>query len=440
MGEMSRILLAGTALLLGSEVQHGHAFQAGSPSGEFSTGRVIEHVPAADGSSGTFALYVPTSYSSARRWPLVLILDPRGRGATALRPLVPAAERLGYVLASSDETASDVDGDPNTPAVNAILATLQPRLSIDDRRFYLFGMSGTARAAWALGYAARPHVAGVAGFGAGPPPDMDLESAHEQYGAPFVFYGGAGEADFNHAELVLLEGRLRRLGFRFTTAFYPGPHGWPRAEEEFDAALAWMHWMSMRVGLVDADSVWLEAEYARRLASAARLETVGEIGAAWRAYDQLAADADGVLPRGAAAERAAALRDDGRVATWRARRLELARSHVAYEERMAAWLRDTQTGQLPELPAALTRLRVDSLRALAADNARADQAEAADRALADLFSLTSFYYPRYYAARKQWERARLMLEIAEVVRPGTPAVRRQLDRVSAELGRGPQVP
>lgn len=107
---------------------------------------------------------------------------------------------------------------------------------------------------------------------------------------------------------------------------------------------------------------------------------------------------------------------------------------------MAAWLRDTQTGQLPELPAALTRLRVDSLRALAADNARADQAEAADRALADLFSLTSFYYPRYYAARKQWERARFMLEIAEVVRPGTPAVRRQLDRVSAELGRGPQVP
>jgi len=433
MGKMSRFLLAGAALLLGSEVQRAYACQAGSPSGEFPAGRVIEHVPAADGSSGSFALYVPTEYSSARRWPLVLILDPRGRGATALRPLVPSAEQLGYVLASSDETASDVGGDPNTPAVNAMLATLQPRLSIDDRRLYLFGMSGTARAAWALGYAARPHVAGVAGFGAGPPPDMDLESAHEQYGAPFVFYGGAGEADFNHAELVLLEGRLRRLGFRFATAFYPGPHGWPRAAEEFDAALAWMHWMAMRTGLRDADSTWLQAEYARRLSAAARLEAAGAPGAAWRAYAQLAADAHGLLPRGAAADRAAALADDSRVVAWRTRRLELARSHVAYKERMAAWLRDTQAGSLPGLKRSLSELQVDSLRALAADATRADQAAAAGRALADLFSLTSFYYPRHYTARRQWNRARLMLEIAEAVRPGTPAVRRQLDRVSAEL-------
>jgi len=98
------------------------AVQVETGAGGFPTGRVIGNVAARD-ASRSFALYIPSDYSPGRRWPLVLILDPRGRGEAALRPLVASAERLGYVLASSDNTASDVEGDPNTPAVNAVLAT-----------------------------------------------------------------------------------------------------------------------------------------------------------------------------------------------------------------------------------------------------------------------------------------------------------------------------
>jgi len=408
------------------------AVQVETGAAGFPTGRVIDNVAAHD-TSRSFALYIPTDYSPGRRWPLVLILDPRGRGEAALRPFVESAERLGYVLASSDNTASDVEGDPNTPAVNAMLATLQPQLSLDDRRFYLFGMSGTARAAWALGYAAIPHIAGVAGFGAGPPPDMDLEAAHARYGAPFVFYGGAGETDYNHSELVLLEEQLRRLGFHYHTATYPGPHGWPRDDSQFDDALSWMHWMAMREGLLVPDSAWLAAEYARRLDAAEKLEAAGEPGPAWRAYSSLASDAEHLIQRGAAADRAADLGDDPAVIAWRSRRLEFARAHVAYKERVAAWLQRTQVGRVPDLEAALAALRVDSLRALAADPGAVEQAAAAERAQADVFSLTSFYYPRFYIARGEWRRARLVLEIAAAIRPGSPTVRRQLDRVSREL-------
>ncbi|MFW6083862.1 MAG: hypothetical protein ACODAA_01470 [Gemmatimonadota bacterium] len=403
------------------------------------TGRIVENVRATSDSSRSFALYVPTSYTPDREWPLVMIMDPRGRGVPPLRKLVPAAERLGYVVASSSNTASDVGGDPNTPAVNAMLATLQPRLSLDDRRFYLFGMSGTARIAWSLAYAGIPHFAGVAGFGAGIPPDMDLGEAVEDHGAPFAFYGGAGDRDYNYGELVVLGNRLDRLGFDHTTVTYGGRHGWPPDEAEFEAALSWLHMAAMRQGRLEPDTGWLNAEYESRLAAARELEDDGRHGPAWRAYASLAADVNGLLERTEAGERAVALADDPEVSRWRARRLELARAHLEYEDRATAWLRATADAGdgLPGLDEAIEALAVDSLQALAdgADDAEPDDPSAAAwRALSSLFSMTSFYFPRFAIDARDWDRARLMLWIANSIVPGAPPVCRQYERVARELG------
>jgi len=403
----------------------------------FATGRVIEDVAAPDDPSQTFSLYLPSTYSTDREWPIVFLMDPRGRSLLPLRKLLPAAERLGYILASSNNTASDVDYDANTPAINAMIATLQPRLSLDLQRFYLFGMSGTARVSWALAYDAKPHVAGVAGFGAGLPPDFNLESIQGQYGAPFVFYGGAGNHDFNHAELVLLEHRLRRLGFRYTASYYPGRHGWPQEESEFEAALSWMHLMAMKRGLVDVDTAWVTAAYQSRLAEARRLEEEGALAPAWRAYAELGADFSGLVGTVEATDRAAALADESEVSAWRARRLDLARAHMAYKGTTAAWLRDAQTGT-PDLETGLEALAIDSLKAAAEDTADHQGAAAATRALADLFSLTSFYYARYHMDREDWGRARLTLEISNAIFPGTRRVCALLDQVYVALGRAGQ--
>lgn len=407
--------------------------QAAAQDAPFVSGQIIEDIPSDRDSSQTFTLYLPTAYSSEESWPIVVLMDPRGNSAYPLRKLLPAAEELGYILASSDNTASDVDGDPNTPAVNAVLGTLMPLLSIDDRRIYLFGMSGTARIAWALAYAAIPHIAGVAGFGAGPPPDMDLEAAQSQYGAPFVFYGGAGDQDFNHAELVLLEGRLRRLGFRYRTAYYAGRHGWPTSDSQFTEALSWLHLMAMRRELIPIDEVWAGREYEFRLAEARRTEDAGEIRSAWQEYAALSADFGGLLDASKSTDRARALSAKGEVKEWRSRRLELARAHMSYNAAAGAWLRSAQTSD-PDLDSALRALSLDSLKAAADDVADPDGASAARRALADLYSLTSFYFARYHLDRQDWTRARLVLEVSNEIFPGTQRVCGQLARVAAELG------
>ncbi len=399
----------------------------------FATGRVIEDIAAPGDPSQTFSLYLPSAYSPAREWPIVFLMDPRGRSLFPLRKLQPTAERLGYILASSNNTASDVDYDANTPAINAMIAALQPRLSLDLRRFYLFGMSGTARVSWALAYDAIPHVAGIAGFGAGLPPDFNLESVQGQYGAPFVFYGGAGDHDFNHAELVLLEHRLRRLGFRYTASYYPGRHGWPQQDAEYEAALSWMHLMAMKRGLLEVNMAWVNATYATRLSEARRLEDEGALAHAWSEFADLGADFSGLLDATEASDRAAALAKESEVSAWRARRLDLARAHMAHKRMTTVWLRDSQTGT-PDLETALEALAIDSLRATAGDSADIDGAAAATRALADLFSLTSFYYTRYHMDRDDWARARLTLEISNAIFPGTRRVCGQLEQVYAELG------
>lgn len=402
----------------------------------FPAGRIVEGVVSDRDSSQTFSLYVPTSYAPDRSWPIVVLMDPRGNSLHPLRKLVPAAEDLGYIVASSNNTASDVDGDPNTPAVNAILGSLMPLLSIDDRRIYLFGMSGTARIAWALGYAAIPHIAGVAGFGAGPPPDMDLEAAQSQYGAPFVFYGGAGDQDFNHAELVLLEGRLRRLGFRYTTSFYTDRHGWPTADSEFEAALSWLHLMAMKRQLIPVDADWVAREYEFRLAEARGFDEATALPMAWRSFSALGADFGGLVNTDVASDRARALSATAEVKEWRSRRLALARAHLAYNSAAGAWLRSAQTSD-PDLDTALRALAVDSLKMAADDTTDPEGAAAAIRALTDLYSLTSFYFTRYHMAQEDWVRARLVLEVANEILPGTQRVCRQLELVSEELGERP---
>lgn len=440
---MRRYCLASVLMVFGASAGESArllAVQQEGRSAALVVGRVVEDVRAPDDPSQSFSMYLPSSYSPDRDWPLVLVMDPRGRSVPTLRKLMPAAERLGYVVASSNNTASDVGGDPNTPAVNAMLGTLQPRLSLDDRRFYLFGMSGTARIAWALAYAGILHFAGIAGFGGGIPPDMDLEAAVEEHGAPFAFYGGAGERDYNYGELVLLDDRLSRLGFQHSLAHYPGRHGWPSDEADFEAALSWLHMTAMRQGRLEPDSAWLNAEYESRLDVARELEREGRAGPAWRSYASLADEVEHLLDRSEAADRAAALANQPQVVQWRTRRLNLARAHLEYEDRATEWLRATSGAgdDLPDLDEALDELAVDSLQKLAdeADDAADpdDPSAAAWRALSSLFSMTSFYFPRFAVDARDWRRARLMLQIANAIVRGAPHVCRQYDRVARELG------
>src|SRR6266481_1324926 len=258
-------------------------------------GRLEERVRSTTDTSQTFALYLPPGYTTERQWPVLFVLDPRGRALLGLKRFQEGAARLGWVVLSSYNTLSDGPSEPNVAAVNAMLAWAQAHPSLDPTRLYLAGFSGTARAALGFAVALRGHVAGViAGGGAlgftlgGPETAFARDST-------FAYFGSAGTRDFNYEEVLALAERFRTTQVPFRFIPFEGPHSWPPAEVCGDA-LDWLELRAMLGGLRMMDSGCVRA----RLCAVARGGRCGRQGRGAAAQPR----ADQVRGRGAPPRRA----------------------------------------------------------------------------------------------------------------------------------------
>src|SRR6185295_8231282 len=128
-------------------------------------GAVVETLAAATDPTQTYALYLPSAYDATSPAPVLYVLDPRGRALLALERFREASEATGVILASSYRSRSDEPTDPNLPALRAMWADTHARLRIDDRRVYVGGFSGTARAACLMADLAPGTIAGVIAAG-----------------------------------------------------------------------------------------------------------------------------------------------------------------------------------------------------------------------------------------------------------------------------------
>ncbi len=90
-------------------------------------------------------------FAGARKWPVLILFDPRSRGKLAAELFRGAADEFGWILASSNNTMSDGPGEPNARAINAMIPDVMKRLPIDEKRIYAGGFSGGAVLAWTVG-------------------------------------------------------------------------------------------------------------------------------------------------------------------------------------------------------------------------------------------------------------------------------------------------
>src|SRR5678815_5301907 len=80
------------------------ALLGASPIEQPQPGKLVEHVTCPADPSQTFSLYLPSAYETTRRWPLLLVFDPGGRGARAAEVFRDAAERYGWIVAASENS------------------------------------------------------------------------------------------------------------------------------------------------------------------------------------------------------------------------------------------------------------------------------------------------------------------------------------------------
>ncbi|HEX5134225.1 MAG TPA: hypothetical protein VFW81_02435 [Thermoanaerobaculia bacterium] len=378
----------------------------------FPTGEIVPRVVCEADPEQTYALYLPTSYTATRTWPLLYLYDPRKRGALAAERFREAAERYGWILASSNNTMSDGPMAPNVAAINAMWADASRRFPVDPRRVYAAGFSGGARTACLLAQRMDGRIAGViacgGGFADGSPPEK---------GMPFAVFGTVGNVDFNYGEMRRLDRTLAKLGAKHRLAVFDGPHSWCPAPVCAEG-VEWMELTAIKSGARPKDSVLVERLLRERLERAAALERAGRAVDAFLRYAEAVEDFAGLTDTKSA--------DAARM---RLEELPAVRKELADEERREEkearsferlWSDlKAALGSDPPAPlkAIVNQVQVGRLRRDAGPGRPEPDRLSAARVLEQLYVQTAFYLPRDFASKHDFLRAELSTRIAEELKP-----------------------
>lgn len=388
----------------------------------FPRGEIVPSVATLNDPAQTYALYLPSTYAPARKWPVIFAFDPVARGELPVRLLRDAAERFGYVVLGSNNSRNG-PVRPQVEAFQAMWNDAAARFSLDPRRAYATGFSGGARNATLVADLCKC-IAGVIAVGAGL-----SDNLQPRKDLPFALYAIAGEEDFNFAELVRLRDKLESLGVEQELRVVPGPHRWAPAEE-MTAAVAWMELHAMRTGRRAPDPAFIAQEWQLALDRARAAEQKGDLYSALLAFRAAAHSFKGLREIALAEQRTAALEESAAVRS--ARKQE--QQDLDWQERLTGRVQylvqavmqpsENSPAQLLELRSELSTLRPN----------RKESSVVHKRAAAHVTAL--IYESAEQAARKpDLKLAVELFDICSELVPKSPGPHYQLARLHARAGK-----
>jgi len=222
-------------------------------------GQVIDAVVAAADSAQSYALYLPSAYSTDRTWPILIGFHPGARGRAIVEAYRDAAERYGFIVAASNNSRNG-PWEVSARAASAMFVDIGQRFAADVNRIYLTGHSGGSRVALEIALANK-QFAGVIASSAGYP------DARPRASVRFPIFGTAGTEDFNYIEMRMLD---RALKTPHRVVIFPGGHVLPPPDVA-GQALEWLELQAMAANLRPRDDAWIARAWAaqERLAAAA---------------------------------------------------------------------------------------------------------------------------------------------------------------------------
>lgn len=382
----------------------------------FPIGEIVDPVACLADPSQTYALYLPEGYTAERRWPVLLVFDPRSRGTAAAEIFLEGAKRYGWLILSSNNTRSDSSWEPNVKAVNAMLPELGRRWAADPERVYAAGFSGGAHVAWSVGVETQ-RLAGVISSGG------RVEQPWMVDDVTFASYGTVGTVDFNHAGMHAVDEHFGSRGAPHRLEVFEGPHRWLSSEMATEA-MGWMEVVAMRQGRRPVDRELAARVLAVDLEGAAGLEAAGRVVAAFERYQAIVRTYAGwpeVEPFdvSAASERVAALEGSKELRAELKERRRWDLYEQGYRQRLGqtiARIRDVDqpmpTGRV------LRELEIGRLKKQLEKGGYA--ALTAERLLETVFTQTGFYLMRDFLGSRQYRRAAVVLEVATEIKPELP--------------------
>jgi dienelactone hydrolase len=252
-------------------------------------GKLIEKVVCEAQPAQSYALYLPSSFTPEKRWPILIAFEPLARGKIPVERFRPAAEKYGYIVVSSNNSQNG-PWEPQLEAAQAVWLDTHARFPIDPRRVYLAGFSGGARLACVVARRLNGQAAGVIAGGAGFPQGA---SEAPRKDLPFIYFGTVGIRDFNFSEIKELDKTLEGLGIVHRLVVFPGGHEWMPAEVAQEA-IEWMEIQAMKGGTREKDGALIDSLYEGQLGLARKLEEAGDLAGALHRYEWCQADFDGL--------------------------------------------------------------------------------------------------------------------------------------------------
>ena len=431
---MTRMWITRTLVLL---LLVGGAAQAQTE--QLPKGVVVERVPCVAKPGQTYALYIPTGYESTRKHPILYCFDPSARGKVPVELYKNAAERLGYIVACSNNSRNG-PWEPIYAAIQAVTDDTHARFSIDSRRIYTTGMSGGGGPAWNV---ASTGLAGsiicASAF------QMEEETLK---GVSFALFGVAGMGDFNFPLMTKVCSSLEAMGKTVRFETFEGGHAWP-PEEIAGMALDWMELQAIKSGLRPPDGAFVDGLYAKAVARAEAFETGGRIYDAYRAFRAISSDfknlkevngyVEKVQNLAGTKEVKQAIKQEAELATLqetrmnrlRAARYALERETVSGGPSAAETDPDSRemfAGGESEIRDTIRQLK-DKMESKVFDRDRI----LAQRVLEELL-INSLYYAKDLIQAKNYHSALVSLKICEWIRPKASGV--LFDSSRAYAGRG----
>lgn len=262
---MNKILSSGLMLFI--------AFKLMGAEEDLQKGKFISKIVCKDDPSQSYALYLPSSYSPDKEWPIIYGFDAGARGAIPVQLFQNVAEEYGFIVVGSNNSQNG-PWEPIKEAINSIWKDTHARFKIDARRCYTTGFSGGGRVACDMAVNKDPgEIAGVIAC-------SGAFNGDPGKGMPFAFFGTAGTKDFNLPELMDDDNLLDELNIPNRVRIFEGGHDWP-PKYLAGEAVEWMEIQAIKSKRRPADEKLVKKLFDNQIKLAESLEQEKEI---WRAY------------------------------------------------------------------------------------------------------------------------------------------------------------
>ena len=388
-------------------------------------GEMVEGIACASDPTQTYTLYLPPGFTNERRWPVLLVFDPRGRSVLAAELFREAADAYGWIIVSSNDTRSDGPMEPNIKALNALWPEVHTRLPADYRRIYAAGFSGGVAVAYVLA-TSTGEVAGIIACGG-----RFLEDPIAGSNAPV--FSTAGDTDFNYREMLQTDEFLASKGKPHRLEIFEGTHSWmpPAVARE---GVEWLELLAMKRRLREPDPAAVESLYADAVTAAETLAAEGLEVEAARRYREIEETYDGLRDTTSVHSQAESLEASP---DYRRQKKEMKQARSFESRCQGERDRDMSALRFSENPPPAAQLTRDFEIAELQRRARASgpMRLAAQRCLNGLYSALSFYLPRDAVQEKRYSHAATSYELALMIRDDSPVIWYNLACVSALLTR-----